>query len=536
MQTRVTALTEKYYRQYKRHYYVTPTSYLVLIKAFQELLAKKRLQIDTIINKYTKGIEQLAMAKEQVGILEAELQRMIPELEKAKIAAIEKIGLVQEKKKEVAEKTEVVKKEEAIAQEILSRAEAMKKDADFEVQRVMPIYHLAIRAVSQLKRDDVTELKGFANATKPVQLVCETLLIIFNLEKKIIFKGSGKDKVADIWETSKKHLLTTELLNNCKNYAKDNIPPVVIEKLKPILESPEYDDKVLKNASNAAWGLGKWVRAMVQYDDAMKIVKPKRAEAEKAKGEAAEAQAMWDTAVDKLRAVEAEMKALIQDLEETEARKKYLQDEYDTALMKLERANALISKLKDEEKNWQKSLEQNKFFKQNLVGDIIISSGIIAYLGVFSDDFRTDAIKNWMDLMNTFEIQSTNNFSLQVVLGDNVKIQKWHVELLPQEQVAIDNAIIMDNSDRWPLMIDPQNQGNIWIKNREAGEGEHHLYVIKPTTDSKIVSRILENTIRFGYPLLLEDANETFDPLLEPLLAKNIIKNRGMWQIKLGDK
>lgn len=201
-------------------------------------------------------------------------------------------------------------------------------------------------------------------------------------------------------------------MNNCKNYAKDNIPPLVIEKLKPILESPDYDDKVLKNASNAAWGLGKWVRAMVQYDDAMKIVKPKRAEAEKAKGEANEAQAMWDSAVDKLKAVEAEMKALVTDLEETEARKKYLQDEYDTAQMKLERANALISKLKDEEKNWEKSLELNKSFKQNLVGDIIISSGIIAYLGVFSDDFRTEAIKNWMDLMNQFEIQSTNNFSL----------------------------------------------------------------------------------------------------------------------------
>lgn len=56
----------------------------------------------------------------------------------------------------------------------------------------------------------------------------------------------------------------------------------------------------------------------------MKIVKPKRAEAEKAKGEAAEAQAMWDTAVDKLRAVEAEMKQLVSELEETEARKKYL--------------------------------------------------------------------------------------------------------------------------------------------------------------------------------------------------------------------
>jgi len=123
--------------------------------------------------------------------------------------------------------------------------------------------------------------------------------------------------------------------------------------------------------------------------------------------------------------------------------------------------------LKDEEKNWEKSLEYNKEFKKCLVGDVIISSGIIAYLGVFSSDFRTEAIKSWMELMNSFEIQSTDNFSLQVVLGDNVKIQKWHVDQLPQEQVAIDNGIIMENSERWPLMIDPQTQGNIWIKTKE---------------------------------------------------------------------
>jgi dynein heavy chain len=235
----------------------------------------------------------------------------------------------------------------------------MKKDADFEVQRVMPIYHLAIRAVSQLKRDDVNELSGFKTATKPVQLVCETLIIIFNMEKKIIYKGVGRDKHPEIWETAKKFILNNQLLSDCKNYPKDNIQPAVVEKLRPILESPEYEDRILKNASTAAWGLGKWVKAMVQYDDAMKIVKPKRAEAEKAKGEAAEAQAMWDAAVEKLRAVEAEMKLLVQDLDESEAKKKYLQDEYDMAVKKLERANALITKLKDEEKNWEKSLEVN---------------------------------------------------------------------------------------------------------------------------------------------------------------------------------
>jgi dynein heavy chain len=64
MQTRVTQLADKYLKEMKRHYYVTPTSYLVLIQAFKELLAKKRNEIDTIINKYAKGIDQLADAKQ----------------------------------------------------------------------------------------------------------------------------------------------------------------------------------------------------------------------------------------------------------------------------------------------------------------------------------------------------------------------------------------------------------------------------------------------------------------------------------------
>ena len=57
MQTRVTELSQKYLSEQKRHYYVTPTSYLVLIQAFKDLLAEKRLKIDTVIDKYAKGID-----------------------------------------------------------------------------------------------------------------------------------------------------------------------------------------------------------------------------------------------------------------------------------------------------------------------------------------------------------------------------------------------------------------------------------------------------------------------------------------------
>lgn len=53
---RTTDLAEKYKNIEKRYFYVTPTSYLVLIQAFKDLLKKKRIAIDTIIMKYEKGI------------------------------------------------------------------------------------------------------------------------------------------------------------------------------------------------------------------------------------------------------------------------------------------------------------------------------------------------------------------------------------------------------------------------------------------------------------------------------------------------
>lgn len=58
---------------------------------------------------------------------------------------------------------------------------------------------------------------------------------------------------------------------------------------------------------------------------------------------------------------------------------------------------------------------------------------------------------------------------------------------------------------------------------------------IKPTMDAKIMSRVLEVCIPMGNPIILEDATEEFDPLVEPLLGKQIDKKSKMWTLKLGD-
>ena len=80
-------------------------------------------------------------------------------------------------------------------------------------------------------------------------------------------------------------------------------------------------------------------------------------------------------------------------------------------------------------------------------------------------------------------------------------------------------------------MIDPQGQANKWVKNmgKEAGG----LDVVK--SSDKDFLRTLENGVRFGRPVLLENVLETLDAALEPLLLRQTYKQGGSEVIRIGD-
>jgi dynein heavy chain len=80
----------------------------------------------------------------------------------------------------------------------------------------------------------------------------------------------------------------------------------------------------------------------------------------------------------------------------------------------------------------------------------------------------------------------------------------------------------MQKSKRWSLCIDPELQANKFIRRREA---DSKLFCTKLTNVN--FGRDLENAIRFGKPLLIENIGETLDPLLDPVLQKNIVKKAG---------
>ena len=533
MQQRVRNLTKKYLEELRKYYYVTPTSYLELIKTFKSLLDKKRDEIGTVINKFKKGLDQLENAQVEVAKLQEELTILGPQLEQSQKETNALLVDLDKQKKIVSEKTVEVEAEAKECGEKKEVAEGIEADCKSELAKVEPILKKAMRAVAELSNSDIVEIRGIAKPSAGVVLVIKTLSLLFDIKPEKVRGATTKEGIQlNYWDPAKKKLLTPKLLKNCMNYDKDKMDPEIVAKIKVFTESHEYSEAELKKASKAALGLGNWVKAMVAYDEAMKIVTPKKQKLAEAQAQLKEANELLDIALANLEEIKAKVRKLEETFTEAEEKKKRLQKERDICAKKLQRAKDLIEKLAGENESWISLLAINEKSSEHLVGDILISSGVIAYLGVFVQSYRTECIKNWSEMLKEFGIKCSENFSLQNTLGNPVQIRSWQIFKLPTDSFSVENAIIMDNSDRWPLMIDPQMQANIWIKTLEDS---NQIKTLKPTTDPKEVSRALDNCLMLGTPIILEDCLETIDPIYEPLLEKLIEGQGGKMTIKLGD-
>ncbi|XP_063446016.1 dynein axonemal heavy chain 3-like isoform X5 [Mytilus trossulus] len=528
----VRELSVSFMDQLRRHNYVTPTSYLELIMTFKSLLGVKRDEILTLRNRYLVGLEKLDFAASQVSIMQAELKALQPELIKTS-AETEKLMIkIEQDTVEVEAKKEVVAADEAVANAAAAAAQAIKDECESELAEAIPALEAAIQALNTLKPADITLVKSMKNPPAPVRLVMESVCVMMNAksERKPDPTGTGK-MVEDYWGPSQKLLADFKFLDRLKSYDKDNIAPAIIKKIREkYITNPDFDPILIKNASTACEGLCRWVKAMDIYDKVAKVVAPKKLKLAEAESELAVQMEKLNAKRAQLKEVTDRLQALNDEFEAMTQKKKELETNIDICEKKLDRAEKLIGGLGGEKDRWTEAARLLGDRYINITGDVLLSSGLVAYLGAFTVDYRQEIIAKWHKASIERNIPCSENFSLNATLGEPVKIRSWNIAGLPVDTFSVDNGIIVSKSRRWPLMIDPQGQANKWIKNMER---ENKLGVIK-LSDANYL-RTLENSIQFGTPVLLENVGEELDPILEPILQKLTFRQQGVDYIRLGD-
>uniref|UniRef100_H2ZMD9 Dynein axonemal heavy chain 3 n=1 Tax=Ciona savignyi TaxID=51511 RepID=H2ZMD9_CIOSA len=506
-------LSERYWNSLRRRNYVTPTSYLELILTFKSLLGVKRDEVKTLQDRYLNGLEKLLFASSQVTIMQAELTALQPELIQTSKETDQILVKIEHDSVEVEAKKEVVAADEKVANEAASVAQAIKDECTADLAEAMPALEAALSALNTLKPADITIVKSMQNPASAIKLVLESVCVMKGIkpERKPDPSGSGK-MVEDFWGPSKKMLSDMKFLDSLKTYDKDNIPAAVIKKIREkYVPNPEFNPATIKNVSSACEGLCKWVKAMEVYERVAKVVAPKKIKLAEAEGELA-------VQMKKLNAKRAELKEVLDKVEALQAefdamnnKKMDLENNIDICSKKLDRAEKLISGLGGEKDRWTEAAETLGIKLKNLTGDVLMSSGTVAYMGPFTVDFRNDCLEKWQSACKSVEIPCSDDFLLNYTLGDPVQIRDWQIAGLPVDSFSVDNGIIVNNSRRWPLMIDPQGQANKWIKNMEKDNKIAALKLSDPT-----YIRSMENCIQFGYPVLLENIGKTL--LVVPVL------------------
>ena len=364
-----------------------------------------------------------------------------------------------------------------------------------------------------------------------VKMVMTAVCILMDVKPSLVKDPDSGKKVKDYWVKAQKALLgDSRFLQNLESYDKENMDDKMIEQAREFTSDPAFDPEIVKKGSVAAAGLCKWVHAMVIYHKVSKEVGPKKVALAEAQDQLQTAQELLTGKQLQLRELLRKLSDLRDRLDDAEEKKRNLEDQVTDCSNKLRRAEQLISGLGGEQDRWMALSSSLATMYENVTGDILLSSGMVAYLGTFTSSYRSNAINSWSNLLQSKGIMCSNEFSLSGTLGNQVVIRDWTINKLPNDLFSIDNAIMLNQSELWPLMIDPQLQATTWVKNIES---VNQLKVVKLNQGSFI--RTIENAIQFGLPVLIENVGETLDPILDSILLKQIVSSNGLPTVKLGD-
>ena len=245
---------------------------------------------------------------------------------------------------------------------------------------------------------------------------------------------------------------------------------------------------------------------------------------------------------------------------------------------KLDLAKRLTRALDSEGGRWMANIKVLESDYQLLTGDVLLASAFISYIGPFTKEFREHLLTNcWTPFMQTAAkpfIDALTEDELKVleekweeklakeneenpdandedkkpkfeltpsipmtpaadplkILTFDAEVAKWQSQNLPSDKVSTENATIVTNTDRWPVLIDPQLQAIAWIREKEK---ENNLDIVR--LEEKQMLRKLERAMENGESLMLENLKESIPAILNPVISRATVKKGRKFYVRLGD-
>ncbi|XP_078614026.1 dynein axonemal heavy chain 5-like isoform X9 [Branchiostoma floridae x Branchiostoma japonicum] len=521
----------EYFERFRRQMHVTPKSYLSFLAGYRTIYTEHLNEVGILDQRMKTGLAKLVEAQESVNELSKELAVKEKDLAVASKNA-DKVLVEVTASAQAAEKVKAqVQKVKDKAQAIVDEIAADKSIAESKLAAAKPALEEAEAALQTIKPADIATVRKLGKPPHLIMRIMDCTLLLFQRKINPVVQDPERPCAAPSWSEALKLMNNSGFLQSLLTFPKDTINEETVELLTPYLEMEDYTlDSAKKVCGNVA-GLCAWTRAMAFFYTINKEVLPLKANLAVQEARLGVAMGDLNTAQAQLDAKQKELDIVQAQYDAAMKTKQDLLDDAEACRRKMNNAEALIHGLSGEKVRWTAASKLFEDQIRRLVGDVLLATGFLSYSGPFNQVFRDELMVCWKKEMVMCKIPYTEDLNLVTMLVDNATIGDWNLQGLPNDELSSQNGIITTKAARFPLMIDPQNQGKTWIKNMQK---DNELQVT--SLNHKYFRTHLEDALSLGRPLLIEDVGEELDPALDNVLEKNFIKSGSTFKVKVGDK
>jgi dynein heavy chain, axonemal len=545
-----TQACEDYFQSMRRNVYQTPKSFLSFLADFKimygtklQALKKKAANIALGLDKLQQGAKDVAAMKivlkdQQVklGIATEETNKMLASLEISSAEALKEAKLVGGIKESCDDDRERIAGEKSVCLAELAKAQPYVDDAN--------------KAIDSIKPGDIGEVKVLKKPSDIIRLTFDCVLLLYHrpldpvVPLTLIIKKQEVPFLTPSWGHALPMMASSDFLKKLQWFGngygegtvagKDLMNAETIELLSPYINLENFNPATAKSASQAAEGLCKFVTAMKFYYEASKLIKPKLEALAVAEGQLAHAEAKLAEASKRLDACNARLADLTATFENQMAEKTRIEDGARALERKMDMASQLINGLSGERVRWA---EDSKLFgdeMKRLIGDCAVSCAFVSYCGAFNQEFRLMMINElFRNDCERREIPVSSSIEVTEFLVEATVVGEWNLQGLPTDLLSTQNGILVTRSSRFPLMIDPQAQAINWIRNKEMDR-------LPPWKETNVSNSKLKDQLEFcmseGKAMIVVGIEEEIDPLLDPVMQKEIVKKGRSYYITVADQ
>nr|CAB3240292.1 cytoplasmic dynein 1 heavy chain 1 [Phallusia mammillata] len=497
---------------------ISPRAYLDLINHYAKVMHEKKSDLEEQQIHLNVGLRKISETVDQVEELRRELSSKDKELQYKNNLANEKLKQVVNDQQEAENKKKTSRQIRTQLEELNIHIQEETNKVMDELSKVEPAVQDAKAAVRGIKKQHLVEIRSMANPPAGVKLCLESICLLLG------------EQTTD-WRSIRQIIIRDNFISTIINFQtediRDNIRKIMNDKY---ISNPAYKYETINRASLACGPLIKWAIAQLQYADMLQKVEPLRSElstlehrAGNNKQEAEEVEALIADLERSIKRYTDEYALLISEAQA-------IKQELVTVEAKVTRSTSLLKSLSHEQERWEQTSDSFKSQMSTMAGDCLLSGAFISYAGYFDQAMRQNLYLAWTTHLQQAGIEFRLDLARVEYLSTVDERLQWQQNALPVDDLCTENAIMLKRFNRYPLIIDPSGQATEFILRQYADRK-----ISQTSFLDNAFRKNLESSLRFGNPLLVQDV-ESYDPILNPVLNRELRRTGGRVLITIGDQ